>query len=375
VKRAREAHDVWMRHVRALIEGIKELKIHRPRRREFVDGVLDPAEALRCRCKIRGDTQFDAAVVWGRSLFLVAIGLLLFVWPRMFQVDAITLTGYVLTILFLMSPLEQILVWLPILAHASVSVAHIEGLGLMLDEAEREDVGLEPADRWGQIELADVTHAYHREGHSRGFSLGPIDLALRPGEIVFIVGGNGSGKTTLAKLLTGLYVPETGEIRLDGRPVTAANRESYRQLFSVVFDNAAVFDALWGIDATDLDRRAGQYLRDLELDRAVTVTGGTFSTTQLSRGQRKRLALLTAYLEDRPIYVFDEWAADQDPVFRKVFYVRLLPELKLRGKAVVAITHDDHYFGIADRIVKLDEGKMTDAFPRESLKEPQFDKL
>jgi ABC-type siderophore export system fused ATPase/permease subunit len=73
--------------------------------------------------------------------------------------------------------------------------------------------------------------------------------------------------------------------------------------------------------------------------------------------------------------VFDEWAADQDPVFRKVFYQRLLPELKLRGKTVVAITHDDHYFGIADRIVKLDEGRMADAFPQDTLKEPQFDKL
>jgi putative ATP-binding cassette transporter len=362
-----------MQHVRALIEGIKELKMHRPRRREFVDNVLDPAEMLRCRCKIRGDTLFDAAIVWGRTLFLVAIGLLLFVWPRWFPVDGITLTGYVLTILFLMAPLEQILAWLPFMAHASVSVAHIEELGLVLDETEREDAGREPVDRWAQIELLGVTHAYHREGHSRGFALGPIDLTLRPGEILFIVGGNGSGKTTLAKLLTGLYVPESGEIRLDGRPVAAADREGYRQLFSVVFDNAAVFDALWGLDAADLDRRAGEYLRDLELDRVVSVSGGTFSTTQLSRGQRKRLALLTAYLEDRPIYVFDEWAADQDPVFRKVFYLRLLPELKLRGKTVVAVTHDDHYFGIADWIVKLDEGKMAEAFPQEALKEPQFD--
>ncbi len=133
----------------------------------------------------------------------------------------------------------------------------------------------------------------------------------------------------------------------------------------MVFDDAAVFDSLWGLEAADLDQQAGEYLRQLELDKVVTVTGGTFSTTQLSRGQRKRLALLTAYLEDRPVYLFDEWAADQDPVFRRVFYLRLLPELKRRGKTVIAITHDDRYFASADRVVKLEEGQVVEAFLHE----------
>jgi putative ATP-binding cassette transporter len=364
---------VWLKYVRTLIEGVKELKMHRDRRCEFVDRVLDPAEVLRCESKIRCDTLFDAAVVWGRSLFFVAIGLLLFVWPRFFpEVDGAMLTRYVLIILFLMSPLEQIMAWLPFMAHASVSVDHIERLGLMLEEVELEEENgvFVPVDRWEQIELAAVTHAYHREGHSRGFVLGPIDLTVRAGEILFIVGGNGSGKTTLAKLLTGLYMPETGEIRLDGRPITGENREAYRQLFSVVFDDAAVFESLWGMEQSDLDRRARAYLEQLELDHVVSVSGGKFSTTSLSRGQRKRLALLTAYLEDRPIYVFDEWAADQDPVFRKVFYLQLLPELKQRGKAVVAVTHDDHYFGVADCVVKLDEGKISEVLLPETIGEP-----
>ena len=125
------------------------------------------------------------------------------------------------------------------------------------------------------------------------------------------------------------------------------------------------------MDSVDLDKRAGEYLHQLELDHVVTVKDGVFSTVKLSRGQRKRLALLTAYLEDRPIYVFDEWAADQDPVFRRIFYLRLLPELKARGKTVVAITHDDRYFGDADRIVKLEEGKVVETFRHETLQETQ----
>ena len=182
---------------------------------------------------------------------------------------------------------------------------------------------------------------------------------MRPGEIVFIVGGNGSGKTTLAKLIVGLYIPEAGEIRLDGRAVTGEARDAYRQLFAAVFDDAVVFESLWGLGAADLDQRAREYLRLLEIEHVVSVKNGTFSNVHVSRGQTKRLALLTAYLEDRPIYVFDEWAADQDPVFKRMFYLRLLPELKRRGKTVLAVTHDDRYFDQADRVFKLEEGKVA----------------
>ena len=199
--------------------------------------------------------------------------------------------------------------------------------------------------------------------------LGPVDLTLCPGEIVFVIGGNGSGKTTLAKLLCRAVLRRTpAKSASTARPINADNRESYRQLFSVVFDDAVVFDNLWGLEGADLDQRAREYLRLLELDHVVTVTDGSFSTTALSRGQRKRLALVTAYLENRPIYVFDEWAADQDPTFRKVFYLDLLPELKRRGKTVIAITHDDRYFSGADRIVKLEVGKLAELSRR---KEPQ----
>src|SRR5262249_38718163 len=168
------------------------------------------------------------------------------------------------------------------------------------------------------LELAGVTHQYHNEREGRGFTLGPIDLALRPGELVYVIGGNGSGKTTLAKLLIGLYVPEAGAVRLDKEPITAANRESYRQMFSVVFNAFYLFESLLGLVAPDLDQQARDYLARLQLERDVEIRDGKLSTTDLSKGQRKRLALLTAYLEDRPIYVFDEWAADQDPVFKAI---------------------------------------------------------
>jgi putative ATP-binding cassette transporter len=175
---------------------------------------------------------------------------------------------------------------------------------------------------------------------------------------VFIVGGNGSGKSTLAKLITGLYIPEAGEIRLDEELITEQNREWYRQHFSVVFSDFYLFDELWGLENSGLDSKVQEYLKVLQLDHKVKVTNGKFSTTALSQGQRKRLALLTAYLENRPIYLFDEWAADQDPAFKKIFYTELLTKLRDQGKTVLVISHDDRYFHLADRIVKLEYGKV-----------------
>ncbi|HEY9804955.1 MAG TPA: ATP-binding cassette domain-containing protein, partial [Candidatus Obscuribacterales bacterium] len=205
----------------------------------------------------------------------------------------------------------------------------------------------------------EVTHAYRGDREEDGFTLGPLTLSFQPGEVVFLIGGNGSGKSTLAKLITGLYSPEAGELTLDGQLITEANREWYRQHFSVVFADFYLFDRLLGLgDRVELDPQAKDYLIQLHLDHKVRVEGGTLSTTTLSQGQRKRLALLTAYLEDRPIYLFDEWASDQDPIFKEIFYTQLLPELKQRGKAVLVISHDDHYFHLADRIVKLDYGKL-----------------
>ncbi|WP_158617739.1 ATP-binding cassette domain-containing protein [Corallococcus sp. CA049B] len=162
-----------------------------------------------------------------------------------------------------------------------------------------------------------------------------------------------------AKLLTGLYQPEGGQIVVDGQPITEQTQESYRQLFSAVFSDFYLFERLLGLVGEGTASQVQHYLSLLQLSRKVRIDGGVLSTTELSLGQRKRLALLTAYLEDRPIYLFDEWAADQDPAFKAVFFTELLPELKRKGKTVVVISHDDRYFGVADRVLRLDAGKLV----------------
>jgi putative ATP-binding cassette transporter len=201
-----------------------------------------------------------------------------------------------------------------------------------------------------------VFHYEDRTGST--FTVGPIDLKIHPREIVFIAGGNGSGKSTLLKLLTALYFPQQGVIRLDGKPLTPRTYDSYRSLFSTVFTDFHLFDRLYGlydVPVEEIDRQ----LELIELTGKTRVVDSAFDTLDLSGGQRKRLALLISLVEDRPICIFDEVAADQDPGFRRKFYTEIVPMLKSAGKTVIVVTHDDKYFGDADRLLKMDEGRLT----------------
>lgn len=359
-RQAREESDALFRHYNALAEGAKELKLHRERREAFY-GLLENTTTNLQRHSIRGNTIAAAAENWGEVLFFIFIGILLFAVPRFVQLEGSTLTSYVLTVLFMRTPLAQLLNVIPNLGRATISVQKVEALGLSLvsQPVEQDSAGkAESNGKWERLELCAATHAYHHEGEDKDFVVGPLDLVLYPGELVFIIGGNGSGKTTLAKILTGLYAPDSGEIRLDGKRVTIENRDEYRQYFSAIFSDSYIFEALLGFERATLDAEVREYLVKLELNHKVKVKDGALSTINLSQGQRKRLALLTAYIEDRPIYLFDEWAADQDPMFKELFYYTLLPELKARGKTVLVISHDDRYYHKADRIIKLNYGKV-----------------
>ncbi len=356
---AREDQDVLFKHLGTITTGVKELKLNYQRRQVFLSRYLQSTANKFRSHNVDGLTLFATTTSWGKLLFFFAIGFLLFALPKLIAISPQTLSGYILTFTYLMLPMDNIVSNLPQISKANIALQKIESLGLSL--ASRSEMSTVPPvvkSSWQKLQFQSVTHTYYRETEDSGFILGPINLTLYPQELVFIVGGNGSGKSTLAKLITGLYLPEDGEIWLDGESINEQNREWYRQYFSVIFSDFYLFEDLLGLENPDLDIQARNYLKQLQLDHKVKIENGQLSTTALSQGQRKRLALLTAYLEDRPIYLFDEWAADQDPVFKEIFYTQLLPELKSKGKTILVISHDDRYFHLADRIVKLEYGKI-----------------
>jgi putative pyoverdin transport system ATP-binding/permease protein len=355
--KAREAADSLQVHFQGLTRGVKELKLHRERRRAFLSEVMhETAGSLRTH-NISGLRIFAAAASWGQTIVIIVVGIFVFGLPAFKIVDSQIMTGYALILLYLMTPIQVLITSLPTLGRATVAINKIDALGLSLSASGSDDDANSIAEKngaWKSLDLAGVTHTYHSEDSA--FTLGPIDLTLKPGEVVFLVGGNGSGKTTLAKLLVGLYAPESGQVKLNGRAVTTESRDDYRQLFSVVFFDFFLFESLLGLETEGLDQKAREYLESLQLSHKVKVNHGRLSTTELSAGQRKRLALLTAYLEDRPIYVFDEWAADQDPIFKDIFYYHIVSGLRDRAKTVVVISHDDRYYHLGDRIIKLENG-------------------
>lgn len=373
--RLRDGWDALLRHYEGLTRGTKELLMHRARREAFVEGALRATCAGLRDDAVRGKSIQNLFFRFGDILYFIVLGAVLFVVPRLGTVDPGVVAGYVVAGLYVLAPISSIINFGPNFGEARVALRRLDELGVPLDDRGRPRAGAvrvasaapAPAPTAGvapvRIRLEGVRYRYRREPDDEAFAVGPLDLALRPGEITFVTGGNGSGKTTLLKLLCGLYPPAAGRITVDGVEVTEEGREAYRQLFSVVFADFHLFDAFYGIDPEGLDARAAVWLDRLELTGKVGVRGGRLSTLELSRGQRKRLALLTAHLEDRPVHLFDEWAADQDPHFRRIFYTELLPDLRDRGRTVVAITHDDAWYHTADRVVTLAGGRLVGERP------------
>lgn len=342
-----------------VLDGFAEVKMN-PRRSDDLFKHLSRASESASTLRINAHTQIAELFIVGQTIFYVMLAAMVFVVPRLSQTYNDIVVQATTAVLFLTGPISTLISSVPSLASTDAGIERLEALEAQLDDAIRGNEG--PPDAqiapFDDIRFEGTVFRFHHTKSERPFTLGPIDVAFKQGETVFIVGGNGSGKSTFLRLLTSLYYPDRGSIQVNGEPVEDGNVQAYRNLFSVIFADFHLFDQLYGLGDTE-EERVTALLEEMELAHKISYHDGAFSTLDLSTGQKKRLAYIVSLLEDRPIYVFDEWAAGQDPEFREKFYRQLLPDLKRRGKTIIAVTHDDHYWDCAERVLKMADGRFV----------------
>lgn len=340
------------------LEGFKETRMNSARGNELFERFKEISDSASSM-KIRTQADLSSQFIFSQVAFYLMLAVVVFIVPRLSSTFSETISSTATAILFMIGPISGLVGSIPNLATANAACEDIERLEALLDASTHEPPAPQAAPPgFHEISFEDVVFSYNDRPDSRQFTVGPINLKISAGEMLFISGGNGTGKSTLLKLLTALYYPMQGVVCLDGEPVDISNREAYRSLFSVVFTDYHLFDRLYGLADIDPGKIA-ETIRYLELTGKTRVVDSEFETLDLSGGQRKRLALLVSLLEDRQIVVYDEVAADQDPVFRRKYYEEILPALQRQGKTIVAVTHDDRYFSAADRLLKMEAGRIV----------------
>jgi len=366
IKEANEKELDFFRILNDMVSGFKEIKVNQKKSDDLFDEYKEIGQATQ---ELKIGTGNDMAIVISASqtFFYSLIGIITFILPVFIDSHSDVVIKLTAAILFIIGPLDTVVGSMPTFSRAQHAANQIQEM----EEQMEEKLDPELAEKLKQnitdiasqdevpfkesLKLNNLEFNYHSEN---GFRVGPINLTIPKGELLFVVGGNGSGKSTLLNLLTGLYYPNSGHIEVDGEKIYPSNYQKFRNLFSVVFTEFHLFEKLYGLK--DVDQQwVDEFIRLMRLEDKTTFNGKGFSSVNLSTGQRKRLALIVTYLENSELLVFDEVAADQDPEFRKYFYETLLPEMKKNGKTVIAVTHDDHYFHIADRVVKMEYGKMV----------------
>lgn len=369
---ALERENRLMDGLTGLLSGFKEVKVHSGRRHALQADLLALSHGVAdIRTELK--TKWASHFVFSQLSFYFLAGAMIFIVPAFGEAYPPLVVKTTTTMLFLMGPVANVVSSLPSLANANAACGSIRALEQHLDRSVEDELSQTAFPLpFRTIELKGAAFSHTDAAGNSGFTVGPIDLTIRSGEVLFITGGNGTGKSTLVKMLTGLYRPQHGTILVDGVPVDRSTAQSYRNLFSVIFSDFHLFRKLYGLDGVTPERVA-DLLEWLEIAGKTAVADGTFQTLDLSSGQRKRVGLLVSLLEDRPLLVFDEWAADQDPPFRRKFYTEIIPHLKAQGRTVIAITHDDRYFDCCDRAVRIEEGRIatvTPGRPAESLQNP-----
>jgi putative ATP-binding cassette transporter len=352
-----EKENNYFKSISHLINGFKEVKINKNKSAALLKHITQ-VSAEASAIKIEVGKQESKSYGFGKVFIYAILPILIFIIPKFSEEHANDIFKISSVMLFIMGPITVMVNVFPLFNRVNLAIGELMKLEEEMDQAISEEFDNDEnsfAD-FREIKIDRISFSYPAT-HETPFSAGPFSETVTRGELLFIIGGNGSGKSTFLKLLTGLYYPDGGKLYVDSTATNPADYSAYRSLFSVIFTDFHLFDKFYGVANLNAEK-VNHWLKKMEMQHKVKYVDGGFTSTNLSTGQRKRLALIIAMLEDTPILVLDEFAADQDPQFRKYFYETLLMELKNSGKTIIAVTHDDHYFHVADRVLKMDEGRL-----------------
>lgn len=347
--------DQFIKYLNDILLGFKEITLNKGKGQEIkslhVNRSLDNVIYFNKKASL----IFLNNRIIGQVAFYLLIGTIIVLKGRLLDIEGATLVNFVFLTLYIFGPIETVAVLIPTFSQTRSSLERLTEIGKDLESIAEYKMqeGIKIVFE-NCLELRNIMYKYKDES---GFSIGPINFKLVPSSIVFIYGQNGSGKSTLLNLITGLYNFDTGKIYINGEGELDSQTQAYRSLFAPVFSNFHLFDQLYGINFID-ENKVGFYIRLFCLENKIQYEDKRFSSINLSTGQKKRLALICALLENRPIIVLDEFAADQDPFFRRKFYIEILPILKSEGFTIIAVTHDDSYYNCCDTLYKMENGNL-----------------
>lgn len=361
-KQALGHNDTFVKYLNEILRGFKEITMEPAKGAEIAGTHIENAISGASTLNQKAQINFLNNRIIGQIAFYVFIGLVMLFLGNMFGISKGVLVNFIFLVLYIWSPIETVVLLIPNLSQASTSLKRLTELENQMTEALPEEAPpIQAIPRFERLNMSNICYEYRPEENNGepGFGIGPVSFSLEKGEVVFICGGNGSGKTTFINILTGILPHDTGDILVNNRPALSTRTTSYRSLFAPVFSDFHLFDQFYGVQDVD-SQKVTTYLQLFEIDNKVKVEDGKFSTVNLSTGQRKRLALICAMIERKPVLILDEFAADQDPHFKRKFYTKIIPFLKNEGFTLVAITHDDNYYQCSDRLYKMDTGRIYD---------------
>lgn len=353
-------------HLRDLLEGFREIKMSINRNDTIFNKFLVKNRLKSKDISVNTSMRYMNNELSGSYSWYIVLGVIMFTLPQVFSFNIAQVSAFLIIILYLIGPVAGLITFLPIVTRVRIALNRLQEYESLLDANVKGKImhGDLSAinNEFQQIEFRNVTYEYYDNEKEQVFGFGPVSLTITKGEKIFITGGNGSGKTTFVKLLTGLYKPSSGQILLNGHEISDKNLPYYRDQLSAIFTDNYLFEPNYNeFDLSTANEDLKSYIDVMKLSSVIRFNDDNYELTgALSQGQKKRLAMIMALMEERKIMVLDEWAAEQDPQFRAYFYKKILPYLLENDKTIVAITHDDNYFQLADRIIKFDFGKVRE---------------